>query len=79
MTRQSCEAHIVCAVSAMRNFAEVVGELVDTAKGRSRRPDVAKWNVVLTTAVEIWKERKSEGGHLGVYDRPCRQKANIGR
>ena len=47
----------LCRVSDAK-FAEVVGELVDTAKGRSRRPDVAKWNVVLTTAVEIWKERK---------------------
>ncbi|MDB2686713.1 tetratricopeptide repeat protein [Mariniblastus sp.] len=42
------------------NFAEVVGDLVDAAKGNSRRRDATKWSEVMTTVFEIWKERKSK-------------------
>ena len=40
------------------DFAGVVGEIVDAAKGTRRKPDEIEWSAALSTVVEVWKERK---------------------
>ena len=47
----------LCRVSEDK-FHDVATDLVNTAKGRPRRPHQTKWQMALSTVAETWKDRK---------------------